>query len=658
VKSLFTLLLFFSCIHLLAQSENPLRLDTLREKLSVATDDTSKVLIMVDLVNSYGYGHADSSFFYVRRIFELSEKANYTYGKFLGYQSLFSVYNSVGDYPKTLESQINALKIAEQLPNRRLHSMAMVHMYLGFVYREMGYYNDNITHHHLAVQLQKESGRPMSEIASSYMNTSVSYLALKMPDSAWSCVQEGYELSRRAGNLITINMSILGSIEEGLGKNNEAMATYHSAVEQERKQNADNNYFLVRVYNNLAELHFKMGHTDSSIYYGHLALFLSQRNNYRPYERDAADILSQSYETKHEQDSVVKYMKIMIAANDSVFSQSRLRQFQNIGFSEEQRQQEINIAEEKYQDRVRFYILVTALGVFLLIAFILYRNNREKQKANVLLRDQKQEIERTLADLKIAQAQLVQSEKMASLGELTAGIAHEIQNPLNFVNNFSEVNKDLLFEMKDEMDKGHIKEAQGIADDVIVNEQKINHHGKRADLIVKGMLQHAQSSTGKKELTDLNALADEYLRLAHHGFRAKEKSFDVTLKTDFDGAIGKINIVPQDIGRVLINLYNNSFYAVNERNKQLPVGYIPTVLISTKKVDDKIEVRIKDNGDGIPEKVLDKIFQPFFTSKPSGQGIGLGLSLSYDIVKAHAGELKVESKEGEGAEFVVQIPEV
>lgn len=499
VKSLLVLLFFFSCIDIYAQSENPLRLDTLRQKLSVATNDTSKVLIMVDLVNSYGYSHADSSFYYVRRIFELSQKSNYAYGKFLGYQSLFSVYNTVGDYPKVLESQFNALKIAEQLPNRRLHSMAVVHMYLGFVYREMGYYKDNITQHHLAVQFQKESGRPLSEIVSSYMNTSISYLALKMPDSAWSCAQEGYELSRRAGNLITINMSILGTIEEGLGKYTEAMATYHAAVElHEIKQERDNNYFLIRVYNNLAELHFKMGHMDSSIYYGNLALFLSQKNNYQPYERDAAKILSQSYETKHDQDSVVKYMKIMIVANDSVFSQSRLRQFQNIGFSEEQRRQEINSAEEKYRDQVRFYILVTALVVFLLLAFVLYRNNRQKQKANVLLRVQKKEIESTLADLKIAQAQLIQSEKMASLGELTAGIAHEIQNPLNFVNNFSEINKDLLFEMKDEMDKGNIKEAKGLADDVIVNEQKINHHGKRADMIVKGMLQHSQSSSGKK----------------------------------------------------------------------------------------------------------------------------------------------------------------
>ena len=251
---------------------------------------------------------------------------------------------------------------------------------------------------------------------------------------------------------------------------------------------------------------------------------------------------------------------------------------------------------------------------------------------------------------------MIQSEKMASLGELTAGIAHEIQNPLNFVNNFSEVNKELLLEMNDEIDKGNLSEAKSIAKDVIDKEQKINHHGKRADAIVKGMLQHSRSSSGIKEPTDINALADEYLRLAYHGLRAKDKSFNATMKTDFDETIGNINIIPQDIGRVILNLITNAFYAVTEKKKQQPDGYEPTVSVSTKKLSDKVEIKVKDNGNGIPSKVLDKIFQPFFTTKPTGQGTGLGLSLSYDIVKAHGGELKVETKEGEGSEFIIQIP--
>jgi signal transduction histidine kinase len=272
------------------------------------------------------------------------------------------------------------------------------------------------------------------------------------------------------------------------------------------------------------------------------------------------------------------------------------------------------------------------------------------------LESAKQQVEKTLVDLEQAQTQLIQSEKMASLGELTAGIAHEIQNPLNFVNNFSEVNAELIEELKNELKSGKNDEAILIADDIRDNEQKINHHGKRADAIVKGMLQHSRISTGQKELTNINTLADEYLRLAYHGMRAKDNFFNVNIKTDFDESIEKIKIIPQDIGRVILNLITNAFYAVNEKKKQQPDSYEPTVTVSTKRLEGKVEIRVEDNGNGIPQKVLDKIFQPFFTTKPTGQGTGLGLSLSYDIVKAHGGEIKVETKEGEWTEFIVSLP--
>jgi two-component system NtrC family sensor kinase len=275
------------------------------------------------------------------------------------------------------------------------------------------------------------------------------------------------------------------------------------------------------------------------------------------------------------------------------------------------------------------------------------------------------EIEKAYTELKATQAQLIQSEKMASLGELTAGIAHEIQNPLNFVNNFSEVNKELIDEMEKEFVSGNKEDGIAIASDIKQNLDKVIHHGKRADAIVKGMLQHSRSSSGVKELTDINALADEYLRLSYHGLRAKDKSFNATMQTDFDKNIGLINIIPQDIGRVLLNLYNNAFYAVTEKKNASTSSaeqqYEPTVSVSTKKISSKsdsyrIEIRVKDNGTGIPQKVLGKIYQPFFTTKPTGQGTGLGLSLSYDIIKAHGGEIKVETKEGEGAKFIILLP--
>jgi signal transduction histidine kinase len=303
-------------------------------------------------------------------------------------------------------------------------------------------------------------------------------------------------------------------------------------------------------------------------------------------------------------------------------------------------------------------------------AFKLDRTEKVKRTTAILLEETIEELEqkrkaieetntalqKSLEELKAAQAQLIQSEKMASLGELTAGIAHEIQNPLNFVNNFSDVSTELVDEMNEEIDKGNLEDAKQIAQDLKQNLEKINHHGKRAGDIVKGMLQHSRTSSGQKELTDINALADEYLRLAYHGLRAKDKTFNAATKTDYDESIGLIKIIPQDIGRVVLNLITNAFYAVNERKKLQPESYEPVVSVSTKKLKDKIEVSVKDNGTGIPQKVLDKIFQPFFTTKPTGQGTGLGLSLSYDIVKAHSGELKVETKEGEGSEFIIQLP--
>jgi signal transduction histidine kinase/ligand-binding sensor domain-containing protein len=311
---------------------------------------------------------------------------------------------------------------------------------------------------------------------------------------------------------------------------------------------------------------------------------------------------------------------------------------------------------------ITLYVFVLLFAVWGIIKWRTKALEKEKRllEEKVAMRTQelkkeKEIVESTLAELKSTQAQLIQSEKMASLGELTAGIAHEIQNPLNFVNNFSDVNAELIEEMKTELKDGNVEDAIAIANDIADNEKKINHHGKRADGIVKGMLQHSRSSSGIKEPTDINALADEYFRLAYHGLRAKDKSFNATMKTDFDETIGNINVIPQDIGRVILNLITNAFYVVAEKKKQVGDSYEPTVSVSTKKLGDKVLITVKDNGNGIPQKVLDKIFQPFFTTKPTGQGTGLGLSLSYDIVKAQGGEIKVETKEGEGTEFIIQL---
>jgi len=277
---------------------------------------------------------------------------------------------------------------------------------------------------------------------------------------------------------------------------------------------------------------------------------------------------------------------------------------------------------------------------------------------------QKEELQLTLDELRNTQAQLIQSEKMASLGELTAGIAHEIQNPLNFVNNFSEVSVELVQEMEEEINNGRTEDLKILTSDIKQNLEKISHHGKRAASIVKGMLQHSRTSTGVKEPANINQLTDEYLRLAYHGLRAKDKTFNATLKTSYDDDTGEAVIIPQDIGRVILNLITNAFYAVTEKKKSGLPGYEPIVSVSTRPLEgdeesdqEFVEIRIRDNGNGIPEKVLEKIFQPFYTTKPTGQGTGLGLSMSYEIVtKGHNGELKVETREEEFAEFIIVLP--
>lgn len=283
--------------------------------------------------------------------------------------------------------------------------------------------------------------------------------------------------------------------------------------------------------------------------------------------------------------------------------------------------------------------------------------NQQKELLEKQVEERTMELKNSLEDLKATQAQLIQSEKMASLGELTAGIAHEIQNPLNFVNNFSEVNKELIEEMKEEIEKKNFEEVKLIAKNVQENEEKITFHGKRADAIVKGMLQHSRNSSGQKQLTDINALVDECMRLSYHGLRAKDKSFNAKTETDLDENIPQINIASQDLGRVIINLFTNAFYSVMQKKKKLGDTFEPQVKGKTSRTENGICISIRDNGTGVPPKVMDKIFQPFFTTKPVGEGTGLGLSMSYEIItQGHGGELKVNTKEGEFAEFIINLP--
>jgi len=630
---------FFSLAETQKYSSNP---DSLKLLLSKTRHDTDKVLMLADLGFTYALFQIDTSIMYAQRAISLARQLNYKKGEAAGMSSYGWVLWASGNYDKAAEMALKSLNLYKGLQDHEM--ITSLYNQLAVIYRDAGDYQQALSYSTLAKNVfdsSDSSNEPFLTIGSIYLLTNEI-------DSASFYVNKSYELNKEYPSAYLLYT--LGEVEAKKKHYLQALHYYLTSIP------IGNNLDIVYAYSDIARLYQETGNIDSSIYYAKEILNKQPFSFFRRGVLDAMTILAQDYKLKNQNDSTIKYLELSIALNDSLFNKEKTRAIQSLSFNEQLQQQEIEAAKTKYQNRVRIYWMLASLIVIIFIAFILWRNNRRKQKVNILLQKQKEEIQSTLTELKLTQSQLIQSEKMASLGELTAGIAHEIQNPLNFVNNFSEVNTELIDELKTELATGNQQQAVEIADNIKDNEQKINHHGKRADAIVKGMLQHSRASSSQKEPTYINKLADEYLRLSFHGFRAKDKTFNATLQTDFDDSIGKINIVPQDIGRVLLNLYNNAFYAVTEKKKQQPEGYEPTVSVSTKKLNDKIEIRVKDNGNGIPQKIIDKIFQPFFTTKPTGQGTGLGLSLSYDIIKAHGGEIKVDTKEEEGTTFSFQLP--
>jgi two-component system, NtrC family, sensor kinase len=405
----------------------------------------------------------------------------------------------------------------------------------------------------------------------------------------------------------------------------------------------------LQIYSGMSTLFRKMGKPDSCLKYAQMVVQTGYGATEIKNTLESVDNLIYIYRQNGNKDSILKYLDFKILVRDSLMSIEQDRKILQVTFNEHLKEQEIENRQRAYKDKVKQYSLLAGLLGLALFSFLLWRSNRQKQQSN-------EKINKAYHELKSTQQQLIQSEKMASLGELTAGIAHEIQNPLNFVNNFAEVNTELNAEGRDALKSGNWEGAEEIMNTLAENNEKIFQHGKRADAIVKSMLQHSHSTKREKEPTDINKLADDYLRLAFHGMRAKDKSFNCDFSFNPDPNVGLMNVVPQDIGRVILNLINNAFYAVKENSVSGNSAYKPQVEVSTHRSGDKVILTVKDNGKGIPENIRQKIFQPFFTTKPTGEGTGLGLSLSYDIVKAHGGEIKVETKEGEGTVFMIQLP--
>jgi signal transduction histidine kinase len=645
LKTFFLLIPAFS----LAQART---IDSLKHALKSKKQDTSRVQLLNELSHAYLYSRPDTALVLAQQGLALAKKAGYTKGKSMSLNGMGNVFTITGNYPKALQLRLEGLKIAEAIDDKR--GIAATLGNIAVVYTAQLDYRQSIDYSLRALPLA-ESINFQSQVRSCLINLGACYIELNRLDSALIYTQRAYDLAVKQQDVDRTGVALtnLGSIYAKMGK--DAFAVKHYRLCLPYALQSKNDEVVCYTYLELAKLFQKEGKRDSSLHYAKLSLATAQKAGFTSRVMEASSFLTEYYTAIHNIDSAFVYQSATIAAKDSLFSQEKQREIQSIGFNETIRQQQLQEAKEEAQTQLKFNMLFGGMGTLAIVAFLLLRNNWQRRKANVALQKKNDQIESTLNELKATQAQLVQSEKMASLGELTAGIAHEIQNPLNFVNNFSALNKELVAEMNEAIDKRSYDEVKAIAKDIEDNEQKILHHGTRADAIVKGMLQHSRASSGTKEPTDINALADEYLRLSYHGLKAKDKSFNANFETNFDQSIGKVQVVPQDIGRVLLNLYNNAFYAVNEKKKQLNGALEPAVEVTTKRVADKVEISVKDNGTGIPQEVLDKIFQPFFTTKPTGQGTGLGLSLSYDIIKAHGGELKVETKKGEGAEFIITL---
>ena len=576
-------------------------------------------------------------------------------------------------YNDALEQDFNALTIYEELNDQegiaKCYSMLCDLMY----YRDN--YSEGADYCQKAIEIQ--SGLELHEdLARSYRYKADNLLMLSDYDAALANINKAIDALKKAGKPdydLMPAYNTRGNIYKYLERYDDALTEYKTNLELAAKNNKES--FVYPTLGNIGHIYKLQEKYNEAIPYFKQAVELMKKYGDIQNLRENYMHISDSYyalgEYKEAFDYRTLYFEEVLESKNTIIDQ--LESELIIKYETAQKDKTIveqgqTISEQK-RTQILYVSIAGLLAVILLGMYFSLRNIRRKRKElknlNVALERRRQEaqlsneaLSKSMEELKTTQNQLIQSEKMASLGELTAGIAHEIQNPLNFVNNFSELSNELIDEMNHEIEKGDMAEARAIAMDVKQNLEKINHHGKRADAIVKGMLQHSRSSVAVKEPTDINALCEEYLRLAYHGLRAKKKSFNARLETDFDKSIDTIKVIPQDIGRVVLNIITNAFYALNERKKDAPQDYEPTITISTRKVNGKIEIVVQDNGNGIPEEVVHKVFQPFFTTKPTGQGTGLGLSMSYDIVtKGHDGDLMVESTIGVGTSFILLLPD-
>jgi two-component system, NtrC family, sensor kinase len=593
-----------------------------------------------------------------------------------GYYSLANIYLHQGNLEEALKYQLQVLQIDEASGDPRNIGLSLNN--LGIIMKELNRDDEAIRYLERALSLFRDLD-DKGNIAMALSNLGGLYSQKGDQQKALDTFRRSLviyeELKHDRG--IALAYQHIGSIERILGQTQNALRHNHQALSILQRIGLKKE--ISETYFETAMVHFEMKNPDSARFCMTRSLALAQEVGDKKAIRRALKGLSDLEADNGNFKTAYEYFRSYHTVSDSILNESiadRMSQLET-RYEVEKREAEIsNLRTQQKLNRrlsqtLRWALIASGFLGILAVGFLSYRVWIHKKLLRVE-QAQNRKVEKAYKELKNAQNQLIHSEKMASLGELTAGIAHEIQNPLNFVNNFSEVNTELAGELLDAVAKGDLNEVQALAKSIRENEDKISSHGKRADGIVKSMLQHSRAGSGRKELTDINALCDEYLRLAYHGFRAKDKSFNAAFKTDLDPSLPKAEVVPQDIGRVILNLINNAFHEVNEKSKANGTGYEPQVIVSTSREEDRIQIKVKDNGNGIPDLIKEKIFQPFFTTKPTGSGTGLGLSLSYDIVKAHGGDIKVETKKARpdepagpgkglpagqaGTEFIIRLP--
>jgi two-component system, NtrC family, sensor kinase len=666
VIRLASLIILFILFNIRVRSQDP-TIAKLKMELNKATSDSSRFGTLDSLSIYYVFcsENIDSSYFYADKSIKLSISLNDKRHLILSYARMGSYFYFAAKFGAALQVLHKGIALSEQTGFYEYSSF--LNLTVAELYAFLNQFKRAKSYLEQAAYYLKFSKDPFYNIpARTYDAFSLNYLFNGEFDSAAISLSKVKEYFTRNTDLVSTDMYFgwVATLKSHFREYEEAKQIALTGIDACKKN--DDHQLVDYIYYQYALVLQKTNQLRAAIVQAKLAINAATKINDTYFLVPISKMISEIYEKLGEKDSTLNYLKLNTGYYAQLASARNVSDIETLEFSDQLHAQEAvaqnRLSEEKDKNRSRQFVFAVGLLILVSVSLMMWRSSAIRKKAFVVLSQQKMQIEiqkskteLTLAELKATQTQLIQSEKMASLGELTAGIAHEIQNPLNFVNNFAEVNAELIDEMEEAMKQGNAEEARTVARDIKENNAKITNHGKRADAIVKGMLQHSRSTTGQKELADINALADEYLRLAYHGLRAKDNSYNATMNTDFDNSIGKINIIPPDIGRVLLNLYNNAFYAVSEKRKSAEAGYEPAVSVSTKKINGKVEIRVKDNGNGIPQKVVDKIFQPFFTTKPTGQGTGLGLSLSYDIIKAHGGGIGVNTKEGEFTEFLVQL---